>query len=330
MSSYEPPYSITSKILKLTSDISELISDIKHIDANHSLITLRKKNRVKSITSTLQIEGNSFDEEKVTSIINGKTVLGTMKEIEEVKGAIKAYEYLNEYDYKSEKDLLKAHKLLMQNLLNSAGVYRSSNVAVGSKDGVTHVAPPPNMVPSLMRDLFRWLNSTDEHLLIVSSVFHYEFEFIHPFDDGNGRIGRLWQSVILKSYKNIFAYIPIENIIKDNQKHYYQALEISGSLGESTPFVEFMLEVIKKSLKEYIKQSKKSVPKSVPRNVPLSREEEIVKLISKDCNITISKIAEILGVSDKTIKRDITKLKDKNIVVRVGSTKKGFWQLKGK
>ena len=330
MSSYEPPYSITSKILKLTSDISELISDIKHIDTNNSMITLRKKNRVKSITSTLQIEGNSFDEEKVTSIINGKTVLGTMKEIEEVKGAIKAYEYLNEYDYKSEKDLLKAHKLLMQNLLNSAGVYRSSNVAVGSKDGVTHVAPPPNMVHSLMRDLFRWLNSTDEHLLIVSSVFHYEFEFIHPFDDGNGRIGRLWQSVILKSYKNIFAYIPIENIIKDNQKYYYQALEISGSLGESTPFVEFMLEVIKKSLKEYIKQSKKSVPKSVPRNVPLSREEEIVKLISKDCNITISKIAEILGVSDKTIKRDITKLKDKNIVVRVGSTKKGFWQLKGK
>ena len=327
MSSYKPPYTITTEILKLTSEISELISDIKHIDKNYSTLTLRKKNRIKSITGTLQIEGNTFDEEKVTNVINGKTVFGTTREIEEVKGAVEAYDNIDNYDYKNEKDLLMAHRFLMKNLLHNAGTYRNSNVGIGGKDGVTHVAPPPNFVPQLMGELFEWLKTTDEHLLIVGCIFHYEFEFIHPFSDGNGRVGRLWQTVILKSFKDFFSFMPIESMVRNNQQKYYQALEDSGSIGESTPFIEFMLEIISKSLKDYIKTHKQNVPKSVTKNVPLKRMTEIVNLIQKDKNITILQIADILGVSDKTIKRDIAKLKNENKIVRVGSLKGGHWEV---
>ena len=327
MSSYKPPYIITSKILKLTSEISELISDIKYIDKNYSTLTLRKKNRVKSITGTLQIEGNTFDEAKVTNVINGKTVFGTMREIEEVKGAVKAYDYLNKYNYKNEKDLLKAHKFLMEKLLDNAGAYRYTNVGVGGKDGVTHVAPAPNMVPQLMGDIFEWLKTTDEHLLIVSCIFHYEFEFIHPFNDGNGRIGRLWQTVILKSFKELFSFIPIESMVRNNQKLYYKALEDSGSIGESTPFIEFMLDIIDKSLKDYIKESKNNVPLKVPRNVPKKRLDEVVNLMKANKNITILELSSKLKVTDKTIKRDIAKLKNENKVQRIGSSKSGYWEI---
>ena len=272
--SYKPPFTITSKILSLVSDIVEIITDIKHLESNLNTPKLRKKNRVKSITATLQIEGNSFSEEKVTNVINGKTVLGTMREIAEVQGAI--------------------------------------------KDGVTHVAPPPLAVPELMGDLFEWLETTKEHPLIVSCVFHYEFEFIHPFSDGNGRIGRLWQSVILTHYKKIFAFVPIESVVRDNQEGYYKALEDSGSTGESTPFIEFMLEIILDTLNKAVKESK---------NVPLNRLDEILNLIEKNRDITSAQIAEILEVSDKTIKRDIAKLKELNRVQRVGSLKSGYWEI---
>ena len=318
--SYSPPYAITSKIIKQVSEISELISDVKYIDKNYNTLKLRKKNRIRSITGTLQIEGNTFDEAKVTSIIDGKTVLGTMREIEEVKGAIEAYDNIEKYSYKNEKDLLRAHKYLMENLLNHAGTYRSSNVGIGAKDGVTHVAPPPSQVPKLMDELFGWLQSTDEHPLIASCVFHYEFEFIHPFSDGNGRIGRLWQSVILKSFKYIFTYMPIESVVRNHQADYYQALEDAGSEGESTPFIEFMLEIITQSLKEYIKESKKSDQKS---------DQKILDLIMQDNKITIMQICQQLDMSESGVKKVIKKLKDENRVQRVGSLKGGYWEVFG-
>ncbi|QOR62929.1 Fic family protein [Sulfurovum sp. ST-21] len=322
MATYKPPYTITSKIVKLTSEISELISDIKHIDKQYSTLKLRKKNRIRSITGTLQIEGNSFDEAKVTSVINGKTVLGTTREIEEVKGAVLAYDYFNKYDYKSEKDLLHAHKLLMGNLLNNAGVYRQSNVGVGGADGVTHVAPPSNMVPQLMGEIFEWLNSTDEHLLIASCVFHYEFEFIHPFNDGNGRIGRLWQNVILKSFKDLFEHIPIESMIRANQTKYYEALEDAGSAGESTPFIEFMLGIILKSLQEYIKESAKSDQKSKQKS-----DQKILALMKQNSQITIAEICSKLSMSESGVKKVIKKLKDEDKIKRVGSLKAGHWEV---
>ena len=324
MGNYKPPYTITNKILKSVSDIVELLSEINHVKKGINTLKLRKKNRIKSITGTLQIEGSTLSEEKVTDVINGKTILGTTREIAEAKGAIEAYDYLEKYNYKSENDLLKAHKLLMDGLLYNAGQYRLSNVGVGSKDGVTHVAPPPNIVPQLMGNLFEWLKNTDDHLLVVSCIFHYEFEFIHPFNDGNGRVGRLWQSVILNKYNSTFGFIPVESVIRNNQEKYYQALEKSGISGEGTPFIEFMLEIISKTLK---KLKKENVPRNVPKNVPLNRYNDIIKLIKNNKNITILQIADKLNVTDKTIKRDMLKLKNENKIKRVGSLKSGHWEI---
>ena len=324
--SYQPPFTISSLILSLVSDIVEMITDIKHLESNLNTPKLRKKNRIKSITGTLQIEGNSLSEEKVTHLVNGQRVLGTIKEIAEVQGAIKAYEHLDKYSFSKESDLLYAHKLMMDELLRNAGIYRNANVGIGGKEGVTHVAPPPLAVPELMGDLFDWLKNTKEHPLVVSCIFHYEFEFIHPFSDGNGRVGRLWQSVILTHYKKVFSFIPIESIVRDNQEAYYKALEDSSSVGESTPFIEFMLKIILKALKQALKEDK-NVPLNVPKNVPLNRLDEIVRLIVKEKDITSAQIAQMLNVSDKTVKRDIAKLKELGRLKRVGSLKSGYWEV---
>lgn len=318
----KPPYVLTSSILNLVGQIAELSAEVRYVDKTYKTLKLRKKNRIKSITGTLQIEGNTFDEQKVTNIINGKTVLGSMREIEEVKGAVAAYARLDAYDYKSEKDLLSAHAYLMQGLLRNAGVYRSVNVGVGGKEGVTHVAPPPNRVPQLMGELFAWLQTTDEHLLVASCVFHYEFEFIHPFSDGNGRIGRLWQTVILKRFRDFFAYMPIESVVRENQAAYYEALERSNAAGESTPFVEFMLGVIAKSLQNYITESKKSDQKSSQKS-----DQKLLKIIEKNSTITIAQMCDMLQMSESGVKKILSKLKAQNKLQRKGSLKAGHWEI---
>jgi Fic family protein len=322
MSNYKPPYTITSTILAQVSEISELISDIKHSEAKKITPRLRKKNLVRSITGSLQIEGNSFTEEKVTAVLDGKRVLGTVKEMEEVKGAIKAYENLENYDHAKLADLLQSHKLMMDSLLNNAGSFRSGNVGVYGKDGVSHVAPPPYRVAELMGELFDWLAVTNEHPLVVSSIFHYEFEFIHPFSDGNGRIGRLWQSVILIAYKDLFSYIPIESIVKENQQKYYDALEEAGAVGESTAFIEFMLGSILQSLKQFLKQNAKSDQKS-----SLKSDQKILALIKKNSKITIREIRDSTGLSESGVKKIIKKLKDEGALIRVGALKGGYWEV---
>jgi len=329
MNNYQPPYTITSKVLTQVSDIVELLSELKYTTKLLNTPKLRKKNRVKSITGTLQIEGNSFTEEKVTSVINGSRVLGTLREITEVQGAIEAYDFLEKYDYKNEKDLLLSHKKMMGKLLDNAGAYRYTNVGVGGKEGVTHIAPPPNMVQPLMGELFEWLQNTKEHLLIVSCVFHYEFEFIHPFSDGNGRVGRLWQSVILTHYKSIFAQIPIESLIRDNQDRYYQALELSGSKGESTPFIEFMLGIILKAVQKLAKESEKvgiKVGEKVGINLT-ENQKEIISHIIKNPKISAKKLSELIGISSRKVEENIKKLKDKQIIERVGANRGGYWRI---
>ncbi len=216
---------ITSKMLTLATSIGEELTKIE-FEANKTITPmLRRKNRIKTLAGTLEIEGNFIGKEKITAIIDGKRVLGTIPEIAEVKGAIKAYQELENYKYDDISDLLKAHKVLMNEILNHAGNFRTSNVRVGEY-----------IAPQLMNELFRWLKNSDEHLLLKSCIFHYEFEFIHPFIDGNGRIGRLWQSVILYNYNPLFASLPTESIVRNHQEEYYKALEDSTALGESTPF----------------------------------------------------------------------------------------------
>ena len=324
--SYTPPFTITSKVLDLVGLISEVIGKLEVLAPIAITPTLRKANKIKTITGTLAIEGNTLGIEKVTAILEGKRVMGSMREIAEVNGAIKVYDKLATFDYKNLDDLLLSHKMLMDEILTNAGSFRSSNVGVGGEDGVVHVAPPHGHVANLMQELFAWLGTTDIHPLIQSSVFHYEFEFIHPFIDGNGRMGRLWQSLILHEWKAIFSAIPIESVIKETQQEYYNALETSGSLGESTPFIEFMLEAILRACENELKNGK-NVPINVPKNVPIKRLDKILSLMNNDSSVTIEQLAKICEVSDKTIKRDISKLKEQGLVERQGSLKTGYWQL---
>lgn len=322
MGSYKPPYTITSKILTLSTQISEELTKIEYDEKNIISPKLRKISRIKTLAGTLEIEGNFLGEEKITAILEGKKVLGTVMEVAEAEGAIEAYKELENYQFDSLDDLLKAHKILMDSILKTAGNFRMVNVGVGDKDGVTHVAPPPLIVPKLMGELFDWLKESDEHLLIKSCVFHYEFEFIHPFSDGNGRIGRLWQTVILKSYKELFSLIPIESVVRDNQKKYYDALENSGSVGESTPFIEFMLEIILKSLKEFSKQHSKSNQKSNYKS-----DQKILSILKKNNKITIRELCEKTELSESGVKKIIKKLKDDNLLKRIGSLKGGHWEI---
>ena len=223
---YEPPFKITSKAINLISRISEKIGEIHNRENIVHSVQLRKKNRIKTIHASLAIENNSLTIEQITAIIEGKRVLGSPNEIREVKNAVQAYELLLTLNPYQEKDLLQAHHLMMNNLVNHSGKYRGDGVGIFDGRNVVHVAPPADRVPFLMNDLFQWLKDTDTHPLIKSSVFHYEFEFIHPFEDGNGRMGRLWQTVILKEWKPFFAWLPVETLIKEHQNEYYQALSL--------------------------------------------------------------------------------------------------------
>ncbi|MCG3717707.1 Fic family protein [Aliarcobacter butzleri] len=314
MNNNTPPYKITSKILKLSTQISEEITKLQFTGVEKVNPMLRKKNRIKTLAGTLEIEGNFLGEEKITAILDGKRVLGTVKELAEVQGAIKAYEKLDEFRYFELDDLLLAHKILMDEILTTAGSFRNVNVKVGE-----HIAPQSNMVNDLMLNLFSWLKNSDEHMLLKSCIFHYEFEFIHPFSDGNGRIGRLWQSVILNSFNPIFSLLPTESIVRDYQEEYYKAIEDSTELGESTPFIEFMLEMILKSIQTTLKSDQQSNYKS---------DQKVLALMKENSKITIYELMEKLSMSESGIKKVIKKLKDENIISRVGSLKSGHWEIK--
>jgi len=316
---YEPPLTITPTILNLVADITEAVTKLQMAESGAMPPMLRRANKIKTITGTLEIEGNTLGIEKVTALLEGKRVLGTPREIAEVQGAIRVYESLERFDYRSLDDLLRAHKMLMEGILENPGRFRNTDVGVGGSEGVVHVAPPYAQVPKLMGDLFGWLNRSDIHPLIKSSVFHYELEFIHPFIDGNGRIGRLWQTLVLYEWKEIFAVLPVESVVREHQQRYYKALEEAGSMGESTPFVEFMLEAIRETCQ--------NVPVNVPNNVPEKRWESLLSLLKENGRMRAEELAKIFGVSAKTIKRDIARLKAEGKIRRVGSAKSGHWEV---
>ncbi len=207
-------------------------------------LRLRRINRIRTIHGSLAIEGNTLSEAQITAILDGKRVIAPPREVQEVKNALAAYEHFDSWKPESEKDLLEAHQILMSGLIDEAGLYRHGGVGVMAGGEVIHMAPPADRVPHLMNDLFAWLAATDAHTLIASSVFHYEFEFIHPFADGNGRIGRLWQSLILAHWNPLLADIPVESLVFEHQNEYYQAIQESTQKTDSAPFIAFMLRMI--------------------------------------------------------------------------------------
>ena len=249
MSYQPPPFEITPKIINHISAIAEQVGRLDRHGLSASP-QLRKQNRIRTIQSTLAIEGNSLSLEQVTAILDGKRVLGHPREINEVQGALRAYEALPTWNPTSEADFLTAHRYLMGDILTDAGKFRRTGVGIHKGTKVVHVAPPAKRVPLLMTDLFQWLEQTEDHALIKSSVFHYELEFIHPFMDGNGRMGRLWQTLILSQWNSLFFLLPIESVIKDEQERYYQTLEQADQSASSTVFIEFMLDIIRNVLTE--------------------------------------------------------------------------------
>ena len=250
--SMKPPYDITKRILKLISSISEKIGEVNANYLSKQSPQLRKQNRIKRIHSSLQIEGNTLSEEQITALIENKRVIGPEKDVLEVLNAIKGYEKLEEFKFSSDKSFLKAHFQLMNGLIESAGKYRKQGVGIVKGTKVEQIAPPFENVPYLMKDLFEYLKDDEELTLIKSCVFHYEMEFIHPFLDGNGRMGRLWQTLILMTEYPVFEFLPFETLISKTQDEYYKSLALSDQSGKSTYFIEYMLEVIDKSLENLL------------------------------------------------------------------------------
>lgn len=322
---YAPPFEITSKIIELISKISEKLGEIISIQNNPLHIQLRKENRIKTIHSSLAIENNSLTLEQITAIINGKRVLGNPNEIKEVKNSIQAYDLLLSLNPYDENDLLKAHKLMMQDLVSNSGKYRVDGVGIFDGEKVVHVAPQAKRVPELMANLFEWLKTSDIHPLIKSCVFHYEFEFIHPFQDGNGRLGRLWQTVILKEWKEIFAWLPVETLIKENQKEYYNVLGVSDSVANSTKFIEFMLSIILNTIEEII-QIEKKVTVKVTVKVTLN-QKKILEVIKNNPQITQEELANVIGLTRKSINSNMKKLQENGLLKRIGADKNGYWQV---
>ena len=243
-----PPYQITPEILKLIASVSEKLGQINAKYLDKPSVKLRKENQIKTIHSSLSIEGNTLTTDQITALLDKKRVIGPEKDVNEVLNAINVYQRLNSFNPTSSTSFLKAHKMLMNGLITDNGKYRTSGVGIVSGNQMTHMAPPIENVSYLMNDLFDFLKESNEIALIKSCVFHYEMEFIHPFMDGNGRMGRLWQTLLLMQDYPVFEFIPFENIIHKTQNEYYQALSASDKLGASTPFIEYMLQVINNAL----------------------------------------------------------------------------------
>lgn len=247
-----PPFQITSRILEQISKIERLLGRLESLDHPKPQPHLRKSNRVRTVQGSLAIEGNTLNLDQVTALIEGKTVIGKKSEIQEVLNAIEVYDKIGEFKPLSTQSLLKAHHIMMNKLMDSAGKWRTGNVGIFKGSKVSHVAPPADNVPYLMKDLFEFLKKDKNHALIKSAVFHYELEFIHPFEDGNGRIGRFWHSLLLTHYHPVFEFTPVESLIKANQPKYYDVLGDSDIAGNSTAFIEFALDMAHQALDSFV------------------------------------------------------------------------------
>lgn len=317
---YIPPFTMTDEITNLVIEIAELTGAMTASDHLSKSPRLRRANRVRSIHSSLAIEQNSLTLDQVSDVIDGKRVLGPPQDIREVKNAYQAYELLTKLNPYSIKDLLKAHKIMMDGLVKEAGTFRSRGVGVFAGEQLIHAGSPANYVPKLMQQLFEWLRKSKLHPLIKSCVFHYEFEFIHPFADGNGRTGRLWHTLLLAKWKDFFLWIPIESIIHERQREYYNAINASNNAGESTIFVTFMLGLIRDILKEL-------AGNSTVENYSTA-EDKVIELVKKNGRMSAAKMAEQLGLSARQVQRILRKLKDQGKIEHVGANRNGQYIVK--
>ena len=315
----KPPYDINSNILKLITSISEKIGEVNASFLNKPSPKLRKQNKIKTIHSSLKIEGNKLTEEQITAILENNSVIGPQKDIKEVLNAIQIYENLEQFSPDSEKSFLKAHQILMSNLIEKAGKYRNQGVGIVKGSKVEHLAPPFENVPFLMKNLFDYLKNSAEIELIKSCVFHYEMEFIHPFLDGNGRMGRLWQTLILMEKYPVFEYLPFETLISKDQEKYYSALSESDKSGKSTKFIEYMLNVIDISLSELLKFNNRTLFEKDRLDYFVSLNK--IEFTRKDYMDVFK------DISSATASRDLKNGVKKNIFVKIGEKNKTKYRL---
>ena len=308
------PFQITSNILKLTAEISELVGRMGTLTDVARSPQLRRSNRIKTIYSSLAIEQNTLSLDQVTAVLSGKRVLAPPKDVVEVQNAFEIYDRLDELDPYSIDDLLTSHTVMMRGLRDDAGEFRTRPVGVVDNQGnILHIGTLPAYVPQLVAELLDWAENNDNPLLIKSCVFHYEFELIHPFADGNGRVGRLWHTLLLSRWNPMFAWVPVESIIHDRQSEYYKAINGSNNAADSTCFIEFMLSAVKSALLE-ITDGYNASPNKKERSE--AREQMILACLSDHGDISNSDVRELLSVSSATANRVLNDMSDRGLIIR--------------
>lgn len=317
------PFQINTKILKLTAEISELVGSMSTLTEAARSPQLRRSNRIKTIYSSLAIEQNTLSLEQVTAVLSGKRVLAPPKDIAEVQNAFEIYDRLDELNPYSIDDLLAAHSVMVRGLRNDAGEFRSRPVGVVDSNGnILHFGTLPAYVPQLVEELLDWTEHDENPLLIKSCVFHYEFELIHPFSDGNGRIGRLWHTLLLSKWNPLLAWVPVESIIHDRQNEYYQAINNANNAADSTCFIEFMLSAIKDALLEVADQPAEVKPKTE------SREQTVLDYLSAHGEIANSDVRNLLSVSAATANRVLNEMVNKGLIFRFRNGKSWAYRKK--
>ena len=321
MRNKKPPFEITNEIVDSVAQIAELVGHLTVTNQLTSNPTLRRSNRIRTIHGSLAIEQNTLSLEQVTAVLNGKHVLAPPKDIAEVKNAYEIYDRLEDLDPYSVDDLLTAHGIMMRGLVEESGMFRTRPVGVVDSEGhVLHFGTLPQYVPDLVMELLDWVKNSPVHMLVRSCVFHYELELIHPFADGNGRIGRLWHTLLLSKWNSAFAWLPVESIIHDRQQEYYNAINASNNEGESTIFIEFMLSAIKMALTEAIQADAGETDKDA------LRWKDIKEYLKTHDYIMNADVRELLGVSSATANRILSKLVDQGKLQR--SRVKPYWAYK--
>ena len=313
-------YDITPAILKLIQQVSEKLGEVNANFLDKPSLQLRKRNKIKTIHSSLSIEGNTLTEEQITALLEDKRVIGPKKDIEEVMNAISIYEQLGAFNLYSISSFLKAHKILMKGLVKDSGQFRNQGVGIIKGDKVQHLAPPFSKVPDLMNDLFEYLKNPDQLCLIKSCVFYYEIEFIHPFVNGNGRMGRLWQTLILKEEYPVFEFLPFETLINQTQDEYYKALSISDKTGKSTAFIEYMLGVINESLNSILSFNNRTFTDTERLEYFIAQGKQ--KFSRKDYMDVFK------NISSATASRDLKKGIEQNLLQKQGEKNKTIYIIK--
>lgn len=326
MSRYQPPFQLSHAMAAHVATIAELLGTWKAANAGalQPQPQLRRGQRLRTLHASLAIEQNTLTLEQVTAVLDGRIVLGAPREIQEVRNAHAAYEAMEQWHPHRLDDLLAAHRLMMQALVDDAGHLRSGGVGIYRGEALVHMAPPPSRVPSLMQDLLRWLEHTEAHPLVASAAFHYELAFIHPFSDGNGRMGRLWQTLILSRWQPLLAWLPVETVIKRRQGDYYAQLAQSDRHGDCSGFIEFMLAAIAESLREAMSAE---TPAEVSVEKAARTPDAVLALLRRQPELTLAEVARALGKSIRTVERAAAQLQAQNRLRYEGPKKGGQWRV---